>query len=77
VVEHHRMSKTVYRAQEVHHGSHTSLLNDSNGQAGHQGGREPGFLAQIGLSVATLLAATHTKELFVAGRPLKHTLNID
>ena len=27
-----------------------SVMNDSNGQAGPQGGRERGFLAQIGSS---------------------------
>ena len=53
------------------------MANDSNGQAGPQGGPERGILAQIGSSMATLLAVTHTKELFVTGRPPKHTSDID
>ena len=54
-----------------------SVMNDSNGQAGPQGGRERGFLARLARERRRCSALTHTKELFVTGRPLKHTPNID
>ena len=53
------------------------VTNDSNGQAGHQGGPERGILAQIGSSFFFFLAVGHANELFVTGRPLKHTPDID
>ena len=77
MVKHHRMQMNAYRAQEGHHMGCPSIMNDSNGQAGPQGGHERGFLAQIGSSLVTSVAVRHTKELFVTGRPLKHSLNID
>ena len=56
---------------------YTSVANDSDRHAGHQGGRERGFLAQIGSSLTTILAVTPSKELFVTVIPLKPTLNIN
>ena len=38
---------------------YTSVANDSDRHAGHQGGRERGFLAQIGSSLVTILPLTH------------------
>ena len=65
------------RTKTISHERPRGMVNDSNGQAGPQGGPERGILAQIGPSMANLLAVRHTKELFVTGRPLKHTPDID